>query len=76
MAGTKSAGKLKRKIGNQEFDVEYKDNNIFHLGTKKERINNLKLFVLKECGKCWQFENKKVATLKIEYLRELLDSLE
>lgn len=75
MAGTKSAGKLKRKIGNQEFDVEWKNDNIFHIGTKSQAIKNLKTFVLKECNKCWQFEDRRVATLKREYLRELLDVL-
>ena len=71
----KTVGKLTRKIGSQEFDVGWKDNNIFHLGTKSQVIKNLKTFVLKECNKCWQFEDKRVATLKREYLRELIENL-
>lgn len=75
MAGIKRTGKLTRKIDNQEFDVEWKNDSIFHIGTKSQAIKNLKTFVLKECGKCWQFEDRRVATLKREYLRELLDVL-
>lgn len=72
----KSVGRLTRKIGHQEYEVRHGDDRILHVPkSKAERLQILKAFVLKECNKCWQFEDVRISTLKREYLRELIDGL-
>ena len=72
----KSAGRLTRKIGHQEYEVRHGDDRICHIPKSKvARLQMLKAFVLKECNKCWQFEDVRISTLKREYLRELIDGL-
>lgn len=69
-------GILQRKIDHQVYEVDYKHNNIFQLPRgKKERLNALRTFVFKECEKTWACQPREVATLKREYLRELIDLL-
>lgn len=61
----KSVGRLTRKIGHQEYEVQYNDKNILHIPRgKTARLQALKTFVLKECGKCWAFEDTRISTLK------------
>ena len=65
-----------RQIGRQEYEVRYNDNKICHIPrNKKEQLQALKSFVSKECDKCWRLSNEKVATLKRQYLTELLEAL-
>ena len=65
-----------RRIGNQEFEVKYNDNKICHIpANKKEKLEALKSFVTRECNKCWRLYNGKVATLKRQYLEELIEAL-
>lgn len=72
----KSTGKLTRKIGKQEFEVTSSNKDIFQLpASKKERLDMLKTFVTKECGRCWATMDSRVATLKRQYLYELLDKI-
>ena len=72
----KSTGRLTRKIGKQVFEVTSSNNDIFHIpASKKERLDMLKAFVTKECGRCWATMDSRVATLKRQYLNELLDKL-
>ena len=68
--------KKTRKIGTQEFEIG-NDDRIFHLEARREnRLNQLKAYVIKECESCWKYQDKKVATLKRQYLNELIASLE
>ena len=72
----KSVGRLTRKIGHQEYEVQYNDKNILHIPRgKTARLQALKTFVLKECGKCWAFEDQRISTLKRQYLHELIEGL-
>lgn len=72
----KSVGRLTRKIGHQEYEIRHGDDRILHVPkSKAERLQILKAFVLKECNKCWKFEDVRISTLKREYLRELIDGL-
>ena len=72
----KSAGRLTRKIGHQEYEVRHGDDRILHIPkSKAERLQILKAFVMKECGKCWAFEDPRISTLKKEYLHELIEGL-
>ena len=72
----KSAGRLTRKIGHQTYDVGNKGDNILYIPKSKiERLQMLKAFVLKECNKCWVFEDPRISTLKREFLHELVDGL-
>ncbi len=76
MARTKSTGKLTRKIGHQIYDVGNKSDNILYIPkSKSERLRMLRTFVLKECNKCWVFEDPRISTLKREFLYELVDGL-
>lgn len=68
--------KLTRTIGHQTYEVQWGNDRIFELPrTKKERLQALKTFVLKECNKCWQFEDPRISTLKKEFLHELIEGL-
>ena len=72
----KSAGRLTRKIGHQEYEIRHGDDRICHIPKSKvERLQLLKTFVLKECGKCWAFEDPRISTLKKQYLHELVEGL-
>ena len=72
----KSVGRLTRKIGHQEYEVQYDDKNICYIPRgKTARLQALKTFVLKECGKCWAFEDQRISTLKRQYLHELIEGL-
>lgn len=74
--GVKTKGILQRKIDNQVYEVSYANDKIFSLPRgKKERLDTLRTFVLKECEKAWASQPREVATLKRQYLRELIDSL-
>ena len=74
---TKTTGKCVREINGQVFDVQHNNNNIYQMpSTRKERLGMLKRFIIKECGKCWASQPKKVATLKREFLNELISSIE
>lgn len=65
-----------RQIGRQEYEVRYNDNKICHIPrNKKEQLQALKSFVTRECDKCWRLSNEKVATLKRQYLAELIEAL-
>ena len=72
----KSAGRLTRTIGHQTYEVRHGDDRICHIPKSKvERLQLLKTFVLKECGKCWAFEDPRITTLKKQYLHELIEGL-
>ena len=74
--GVKTKGILQRKIDKQIYEVDYKHSNIFDLPrSSKERLQVLKRYVQKECEKAWSLLPREIATLKREYLRELIDSL-
>lgn len=76
MAGRPGWTKKTKKIGTQEFEAG-NDDRIFHLPAKREnRLNQLKTYVVKECESCWRNMDKNVATLKRQYLNELIESLE
>lgn len=73
----KSVGKLTREIDKQVYEVMHGNNNIFDLPRgKKERFNALRTFVFKECEKAWSQLPREIATLKRQYLRELIENLE
>lgn len=66
-----------RQIGRQEYEVRYNDNKICHIPrNRKEQLLALKSFVTRECGKCWRLTDEKVATLKRQYLAELIQALD
>ena len=70
-------GILQRKIDNQVYEVSYGNDKIFSLPrSRRERLDTLRTFVLKECEKAWASQPREVATLKRQYLRELVKSLE
>ena len=72
----KRIGKLTKTIDKQTYEVTTENKNITHIPrSRSETVNVLKAFVMNECGKCWQFENSKIATLKKTYLRELCEKL-
>ena len=65
-----------RQIGKQEYEVKYNDNKICHIpANKKEKLQALKSFVTRECNKCWRLSSGEVATLKRQYLEELIQAL-
>lgn len=69
-------GILQRKIDHQVYEIDYKHSNIFDLPRgSKDRLQVLKRYVQKECEKAWAMLPREIATLKREYLRELVDSL-
>lgn len=73
----KSVGKLTRKIDKQEFDVTHKEKNICHIPTsKKETVKMLRTFMFNECNKYWRTLPAPVATLKRQFLTELMEKLE
>lgn len=69
-------GILQKKIDNQVYEVMYNNDNIFQLPRgKKAKLQELKSYVMRECEKAWALLPREIATLKREYLRELIDSL-
>jgi len=65
-----------KQIGKQIFEVKYNDKRIFNTPrNRKEQLQALKSFVTRECDKCWRLSNEKVATLKRQYLTELIEAL-
>lgn len=75
--GVKTKGILQKKIDNQVYEVSYGNDKIFSLPRgKKEHLDTLRIFVQKECEKAWASQPREVATLKRQYLRELVKSLE
>lgn len=74
--GVKTKGILQRKIDRQVYEVDYKHSNIFDLPRgKKAKLQELKTYVMHECEKAWSLLPREVATLKRQYLRELIDTL-
>ena len=74
--GVKTKGILQKKIDKQIYEVDYKHSNIFDLPRgSKDRLQALKTYVMNECEKAWALLPREIATLKREYLRELIDSL-
>ena len=72
----KSAGKLTKTLGKQVFETGNKNDNIFYVPkSKTERLKTLRLFVMKECYNAWNREDRKISTMKKQYLSELIDSL-
>lgn len=75
--GVKTKGILQRKIDHQVYEVTHGNDKIFSLPRgSKDRLQTLKAFVMKECEKAWASQPREVATLKRQYLRELVKSLE
>lgn len=73
----KSVGKLTREIENQVYEVNFKDRNVCHIpASKHETLKLLRVFVNNECNKYWRTLPAPVATLKRQYLRELIEKLE
>ena len=69
-------GILQKKIDNQVYEVTHNNDNIFQLPRgKKAKLQELKSYVMKECEKAWSLLPREVATLKRQYLRELIDAL-
>ena len=69
-------GILQKKVDNQVYEVDYKHSNIFDLPRgKKAKLQELKSYVMQECEKAWALLPREVATLKRQYLRELIDAL-
>lgn len=69
-------GILQKKVDHQVYEVDCKHSNIFDLPRgKKAKLQELKTYVMKECEKAWSLLPREVATLKRQYLRELIDAL-
>ena len=74
---SKSVGRLTKKIDKQEYDVSFKDRSICHIPTsKKETVKMLRTFITNECNKYWRTLPAPVATLKRQFLTELMEKLE
>lgn len=72
----KSVSKLTKKIGKQEYDVEWKNDRILYIpANKKDKAEMLKKFVYREVGNVWKLEDPRLVTLKRQFLHELLNSL-
>lgn len=72
----KHTGKMTKTIDKQTYEVSAQNKNITYIPrSRSETVNVLKTFVLNECGKCWQFEDQRIATLKKTYLKELCEKL-
>lgn len=69
-------GILQKKIDKQVYEVSCGNNNIFDLPRgKKARLEALKTYVMKECEKAWNQLPREIATLKRQYLREMIEGL-
>ena len=72
----KSVSKLTKKIGHQEYVVEWNNDRVLYIPTtKKEKAEMLKKFVYREVGNVWKLEDPRLVTLKRQFLHELLNSL-
>lgn len=72
----KSVSKLTKKIGKQEYDVEWANDRVLYIPiNKKDKAELLKKFVYRELGRAWSFEDPRLAALKKQFVRELVDSL-
>lgn len=72
----KSVSKLTKKIDKQEYDVEWGNDRILYIPiNKKDKAELLKKFVYRELGRVWSFEDPRLAALKKQFVRELVDSL-
>ena len=72
----KSVSKLTKKINKQEYDVEWGNDRILYIPiNKKDKAELLKKFVYRELGRAWSFEDPRLAALKKQFVRELVDSL-
>ena len=70
-------GILQKKIDHQVYEVTYNDDSIFSLPRgKTEKLNALKTYVFKECEKAWASQPREIATLKRQYLRELVEGIQ
>ena len=75
--GVKTKGILQKKVDHQVYEVTHGNDKIFSLPrSRRERLDTLRTFVFKECEKAWASQPREVATLKRQYLRELVRSLE
>lgn len=71
-----SRGILQKKVDHQVYEVDCKHSNIFDLPRgKRERLRTLKMYVMKECEKAWSQLPREIATLKRQYLREMIEGL-
>lgn len=74
--GEKTKGILQKKVDHQVYEVSYGNDKIFQLPRgKKERLDALRTFAFKECEKAWASQPREIATLKRQFLRELIDAL-
>lgn len=72
----KSVPKLTKKIGHQEYVVEWGNDRVLYIPpNKKDKAELLKKFVYREVGNAWKMEDPRLVTLKRQFLHELLDSL-
>lgn len=72
----KSVSKLTKKIGHQEYVVEWGNDRVLYIPpNKKDKAELLKKFVYREVGNAWKMEDPRLVTLKRQFFHELLDSL-
>ena len=72
----KRCGKLTKTVDNQVYDITSGQDNITYIPKgKKERLQFLKRFVLKETYDCWKHQPRELVTLKKVFLTELLDAV-
>lgn len=72
----KSVSKLTKKIDKQEYDVEWGNDRVLYIPiAKKDKAELLKKFVYRELGRAWSYEDPRLAALKKQFVRELVDSL-
>ena len=70
------ARKTRINIDGFEYEVNFKDKNVFDIpAAKEDKLKMLKRFVHQECDKCWRTQPKQISTLKRQFLRELVDSI-
>ena len=72
----KSVPKLTKKIGHQEYVVEWGNDRVLYIPpNKKDKAELLKKFVYREVGNAWKMEDPRLVTLKRQFLTELLTSI-
>lgn len=70
-------GILQKKVDKQVYEVSYGNDNIFDLPRgKNAKLQALKTYVFKECEKAWASQPREIATLKRQYLRELVEGIQ
>jgi hypothetical protein len=68
--------KMMRQVGNQLYEVSYKDGNVCQLpSTKEERRKMLRHIVMTKLQDRWRNISSKVATLERQVISELIDSI-